>query len=289
MIVIGNNLSYFTSGKTYPINNLNLSLVNFGIQMSDPRHSQGPTIKTEHVLQYVYNGRGTLIIAGKSFEVSKGDLFYLPKNVVVTYFSDCNNPYEYYWLGVDGASAKSLINGIGLNESSPVKRIENEEIITNFEHLRRSVEKNSLSGFIEANSYMFKLVSLFLSTEEENNKILKNVSVESVNKAVYFIQSNFGKDINVTEISEAVGLNRNYFCGLFKKYTGSSPVDYLMSYRINQAKLMLANGMRVTETAISCGFNSPSNFGSQFKKSVGVTPSSYRKCTFDTTNKYINS
>jgi AraC family transcriptional regulator of arabinose operon len=255
---------------------VNLTLINFGIQGKDENHSQGPTIKTEHVLQYITDGEGFLELSDNVYRLKKGDLFYLPKNKIVRYYAKKDNPYTYFWIGVDGANASKLIGWCGLSEKTPIKLIDGD-LSPIFISIHNALSKSCLSGYVGANAKMIELVSILLSTEDENNKTLKNVSVNYVEKAITFIQDNFGKDINVTEIARVVGLKRNYFCGVFKKYTGSSPVDYLMNYRINQAKLMLSHGMNVTETAINCGFNSPSNFGAQFKRIVGMTPFAYRR------------
>lgn len=284
MIVIGKGLTYYTSAMDYPISNVNLSLINFGMQGRDEEHVHGPVIKTEHVFQFIFFGKGKLLIGENAYDLNEGDLFYLPKNKIVKYFSDKSSPYTYYWIGFDGASARQIISRIGISEENPVKRININELIPLFESMKEDILKGSLLGYIEANATMLKIFATLLSHEEEATKTIKNVSIDYVDKALYFIKTNFGKDINVTEISQAVGLKRNYFCGLFKKQTGLSPVDYLMQYRIEQAKLMLASGMHVTETATNCGFNSPSNFGAQFKRLTGKTPLNYRKSALSIKN-----
>ena len=92
-----------------------------------------------------------------------------------------------------------------------------------------------------------------------------------------FVKNNFGEDIGVTDMAAAVGVGRSYLCVLFKKITDVSPVRYLIEYRINQAKKMLASGLGVTETAVNCGFNSPAHFSVQFKNVTGVSPSAFRR------------
>lgn len=271
-------ITYFTHREEFTKATVALSLENFGYQPANPKHYQGPVTKSEHVLQYVVDGQGALVLQGKRYHLKKGDLFYLPKNCVLSYFADELNPYEYYWVGVDGPTAKQIINRMGISKEQPVKRVEAELVVPVFEAIRVALNKDSLVGLVEANAHLLELTAVLLSTEECNSLPLKRASVEHVNKAVSFIESSFSQDVNVTAIADAVGLKRTYFSAIFKRHTGVSPVEYLMNYRIDQAKAMLAGGMPVTEVALSCGFNSPANFSAQFKRITGHTPSLYRKC-----------
>jgi len=273
----GSTHTYFPSGADYPVSSLNITIASFGVQEPDCNHRHGPVVKAEHVLQYVTEGAGTLVIRGKSDGVAEGDLFYLPKNVLLTYYAQKSHPYRYHWLGIDGAGATQILGKIGLTADNPVMHVEGEELKKHFLLLEQAVRSNSLVGYLAANGRMMELLSYLLSLKSENLKTLENVGTAYVNTAVEYIKNNFGADLSVTQLADAVGLNRTYFSVLFKRHAGLSPVEYLMQYRLDQARKMLAQGMRVTEVAISCGFNSPANFSVQFKNATGLTPFEYRK------------
>lgn len=277
MVQVGKNTVFYIADIDPPIDGVNVRLINFGLQGKDSNHSHGPTSKEEHVIQYVFSGEGTFILDGKTYNLKQNDLFYLPKNVIVKYFSNAINPYSYYWIGFDGDGAEKLINAIGLSKEFPVISVEDVGVTESFENLKTAILKKTLSGNLQANSTFLKLFSILVKNDCDEDKTIKNVSNEYVNKALYFIRENFGKDINVTDVSKVVGLKRNYFDLIFKKRLGISPIDYLINYRIEQSKIMLSLGMSVTGTAINCGFNSPSNFGAKFKKITGITPLSYKK------------
>ncbi len=67
------------------------------------------------------------------------------------------------------------------------------------------------------------------------------------------------------------------FAKLFKKETGATPHQFLLSTRIAAAKYNLSNtGMTIREIANSCGFEDVSAFCSQFRKRVGCTPGAFR-------------
>lgn len=65
-----------------------------------------------------------------------------------------------------------------------------------------------------------------------------------------------------------------------KRYTGTSPFQYLLSVRIRQAKLLLnATDYSIEQVAAQTGFKDAGHFSQIFKKEVGITPLKYRKQT----------
>ena len=268
---------FFPSKKVLPVLDLDVSIIHFGYEKANKDHKQGPHVKTEHILQYVLEGEGFLQIGKALYPVKPGDLFYLPKNVLLTYYANPENPYRYYWLGVDGVSAKMLLSKAKLTPQTPVKHYNNDDMVRIFENIEALLERNDFMGYVAANGEMYQLFSLLLSYEEENLQNLKNTTDEYVEKAIEYIKNNFSNDIRITDIARHVGLNRNYFSVLFHQYTNLSPVEYLLKHRIFQAEKMLKQGFSVTETAMNCGFNSPAHFSVQFKKITGTSPSTYKK------------
>lgn len=115
--------------------------------------------------------------------------------------------------------------------------------------------------------------SLFLSVERNFDK-----RVESIKTALRFIEENYHTKIYISDLAGLVNLNEQYFCRLFKKAIGHSPIDYINAYRIKQAKRLLeGNDLQVTEVCLECGFNNLGNFIQEFRKRTGTTPLQYKK------------
>lgn len=93
-----------------------------------------------------------------------------------------------------------------------------------------------------------------------------------------FMRGNYDKQITLKNMAESVGMSPKYFCYFFKGMTQKSPIEYLNTYRIEQASRMLINSNKsVTEIAYSCGFNDLSYFIKTFKVYKGITPAKFRK------------
>ena len=140
---------------------------------------------------------------------------------------------------------------------------------------KTKILENTFAGYLSAKGMVYELLARFLFFREDSGKKLQPPAVQYVEQAILFIKENFNDDIGVAEIAAYVGVGRSYLSVLFSRLTSVSPSEYLISYRIGQAEKMLASGLSVTETALSCGFNSPAHFCVQFKKRTGRTPSRY--------------
>ena len=56
-----------------------------------------------------------------------------------------------------------------------------------------------------------------------------------VGQAVNYIESNDSQPMRVQDIASGLGLNRSYFCRLFRQQTGLSPQEYIVSCRLAKA------------------------------------------------------
>ena len=64
----------------------------------------------------------------------------------------------------------------------------------------------------------------------------------------------------------------------FKAAIGVSPKEYLLKLRMDKAKhLLLEKSANIREIAYVCGFENEYYFSSCFKKSVGLSPSEFRR------------
>lgn len=105
------------------------------------------------------------------------------------------------------------------------------------------------------------------------------VTGSPVVKAVINLTEREGHALSsVSVLAKAVGVNRRRLVMVFKDETGESLTDYLRRKRIDTAcHLLTITTMPIKAVAKYIGFKSPCNFTVAFQKSVGVSPSHYRK------------
>ncbi|MDD5598797.1 MAG: helix-turn-helix transcriptional regulator [Victivallaceae bacterium] len=95
-----------------------------------------------------------------------------------------------------------------------------------------------------------------------------------IQQMINFIARNYYRNnFSITDIAGEVNLCSNYASGMFKKNTGIKLIEFIHSYRLDKAKLLLETGnYSVKEVASLCGWNSPFYFSNCFKKRYGFSP-----------------
>jgi AraC-like DNA-binding protein len=113
---------------------------------------------------------------------------------------------------------------------------------------------------------------LLVPAEEKSEGRMKSV--------LNYIRKNYGKEISLSELAALSNMSPNYFCRYFRKLTGQTPIEYLITYRLESACYALRNtDLTVTDITFACGFNDVSHFIKSFRKAYGMTPKAYRAQT----------
>ncbi len=82
----------------------------------------------------------------------------------------------------------------------------------------------------------------------------------------------------VSNMAVRSGMSQRGFHRRFKKATGQSPVKYLQTLRVEEAKQMLeTTKLSIEEVAEAVGYSEPSSFRSAFRRHVGISASVYRR------------
>ena len=92
-------------------------------------------------------------------------------------------------------------------------------------------------------------------------------------KAVRRIHASFGERLTVTRLAREAGMSIPTFHAHFRSVTQSSPMQYLKSVRLHQARLlMLRNGKTASAASLEVGYESASQFSREFKRFFGLSP-----------------
>jgi AraC family transcriptional regulator len=84
--------------------------------------------------------------------------------------------------------------------------------------------------------------------------------------------------ISVDELAQCVGLSVSHLMQGFKSAFGTTPWQYVLSTRLDEAASLLATtGETVGQIASSTGFASPSHLATAFGRQFGVSPMVYRR------------
>ena len=110
---------------------------------------------------------------------------------------------------------------------------------------------------------------------EHEEQILGAYSIEE--KINRYVREHYMENLSRNQIAAEFYLTPEYLSKMYKKQTGKSLKDYINEYRIEQAKILLEKGERVSEVAEAVGFENFTYFSTVFKQYAGVSPAAYRK------------
>lgn len=95
----------------------------------------------------------------------------------------------------------------------------------------------------------------------------------SIGKALQRIHAGYAEKLEVAQLAEEAGMSAPTFHSHFRAVTCTSPIQYLKSTRLHQARLlMLQAGMTAAAACHAVGFESASQFNREFKRLFGLTP-----------------
>lgn len=240
-----------------------------------------------------------LITSGKAvFRV--GDLEYVVKEGQALFIKSGELHSAYSDEGKWGFSA--IVFHPNLLNSNPYDKIQNKYIneITNKQcvfstiisgvepweqellgHLEKIIEiavKKEYTYELLIKSHLYVIFSLLLRNakiQPEHNLTYKS---DRLKTAMQYIQSNYEKQIRISDLSQIVNMSEGHFCRYFKKIVTKTPIEYLNYVRIIKACELLKNTERkILDIAMEVGFNNFSYFINRFKKYMKVTPAEYRK------------
>ena len=145
-------------------------------------------------------------------------------------------------------------------------------------HRLDSLKKHNNIAFNTLFSYYLYSIG---KLEEDTENIVEHKAdfVPSlVLNIISYLKENYKEPITLDYLSHKFSVSKATLIYNFNKYLHSSPVDYLINIRIQQAKAALTEtNCNLSEIAESCGFSNANYFSLMFKRKVGLSPANYRK------------
>lgn len=100
---------------------------------------------------------------------------------------------------------------------------------------------------------------------------------EIVADCTQWLSVHCGEPITLDLLAGRYGLSRQGLIGKFRRYTGTTPMQYLTALRMDRSRQLLRNTtLPVGEIALRCGFENVYYFSRAFKTATGASPTTYR-------------
>lgn len=127
---------------------------------------------------------------------------------------------------------------------------------------------------------VFSLLTNHLDEALEDVSEIRKLTTDEIKikRMLNYIFKHYSENVRIEDVADYCGISVSSLLRLSKKNLHTSPMQYLLSYRLEEsAKKLLKNPeMTISEIAYSCGFNDASYFNRCFLKKSRMTPSRYR-------------
>lgn len=227
------------------------------------------------LIAYTYSGSGKLTYRGKTYLFREGDGFFI----------NCMDYHLYQAEGSEWTLGILHINGLLLpafhelymQHGTPVfQESANGKFQKYLEKLLLLYNNPELNRDWQVSTCIDNILNhlMLLSCHQAS---MRTELPDSIRYLIKYMESNYTKPLTLDSLSDFAAINKYYLSREFKKYTGFSPNDYLITLRINQAKLLLnSTTMPASKIAHEVGIHDMNNFTNLFKKKTGMTPIQYR-------------
>ncbi len=124
---------------------------------------------------------------------------------------------------------------------------------------------------------LVKLLQRYGQRRPEDVSLSARFTSAHYNRVLTYIRANLDKTITLDELASEVGMSPSHFGRVFKETVGETPMQYVLSYRVEQAIQMLDDpSLSLGKIAFACGFADQAHFSRSFKRITGKTPRQYR-------------
>lgn len=227
---------------------------------------------------YCVKGQGEITINNQKSILHPGEGAFIYSGIAYSE-KGLTSDWTVHFFGFYGTACDTILRSLNMNESS-VYHFNDKTIFQNniqklhficqrdIPHLYAELSKECYNFLVDLS---FCIERIHIATPSEDDEL--------INRIVSYLEDNYSQPLSLNDLSDYLQLSKEYLCTLFKLKMQTTIMKFLLNLRISHARIFLLQypEKRVLEISQMCGFDSPSYFGMQFKKVVGVTPESFRR------------
>lgn len=240
---------------------------------------------TTHVMILLKKGEKRLTTDDSKRTLKTGDILFLTQgNYFMSEVLSHDGIYEALLLYFDDEFIMNFLSKYSIEltntKSQNIVSFSSDKLlqslIDSFElYIGQNLEHQNAIIKLKTEEIFLHLLSEY---REEFYSFLKAIKSSTKDRVKYILEANLDLIESVEDMCKIARVSKSKLRKSLKNSTGLQPKTWLDNKRLEQASLLLKNSNQtISSIATSCGYNTVSWFGIQFKKAYGITPKAYRE------------
>ncbi len=248
-----------------------------------PRHWH----KALELLMFI-KGKVTCNFENASLQFKAGDMYILNSHEV--HETKCTRNAVYLVVHIDPTrmchyvpTFDQLSFSLTFDPEDQVKAMAHEQLrIHLLEILRQTREEEDGAWMLERQARLFAVAALLVKHFSQPLAVeqtrLQRSDMTRLEPVLGYVQLHHEQEISLEDAANTMGLNKEYFCRLFKKNMGVSFLQYVYQVRANAVcRELETTDDPIGQIAERHGFRDPKMLNHYFREIYGCTPSEKRK------------
>jgi len=231
----------------------------------------------EFQIIYITEGEGIFSCGDTTYRASPGSILLVLPGIKHMYRPLLETGWHEHWVGFKGTYFSRLLEeGRFSPDHVFFETGLHNSILSFFNQIFDEVRNQRPLYQLKTCALILSLVAEVLTRERRKEQ--PNYYEKIVAKAKYLMESNVYSAINLSHISEQLGVSTSRLNEIFKTYTSMTPYQYFIQIKIHKAESLLEQGdIPVKEAAFKMGFEDQYYFSRLFKNKTGFSPSDWKK------------
>lgn len=236
----------------------------------------------------VTRGKMNFVLGDREFLLEAGDMVLVHKGVAHRFWNDFDETVEFYEIKFTVLS-HSLSQMLLSSDSQIIRDSFAQQLVAHVagEYMQNRTLKD------EAAVAALKTLVLHLTAEvrheiQEEPGVIDTTGYSKLSKRVItYLSEHYSQNLSLDDISDGVGITKNYLCNAFKLNTGITIIECLNMIRVRKAaEQIVYSDLPLTQVAQMCGYVSASHFNRVFMRYVGIPPGQCRRAySYDLVNR----
>jgi len=186
---------------------------------------------------------------------------------------------EAYWVHFTGSDVKSILRNYEIPMDDPVFYSGASSVYSYIFKEMINELQTCRTGYEELLSmYLQQIFLLVQRTRQERKPTVTTYIQEEMEYARRYFNEHYNEPISIQEYAESRDMSVCYFQRNFKQLVNHTPMQYLLTIRVNNAASLLeTTDYSMAEISAIVGYEDPLYFSRVFRKIKGMSPTEYRK------------